>query len=192
MRKTLPYAIALAGLLACSVGVAEPEGTVPVPVNADASPETRALLQILYSISGKDTLTGQHNYPNTKDTFTRRTAEVCGKAPAVSGQDFGFAAPGNQDAAAARPDIIAEIKRQHQKGSIITLCWHAVRADFDISGSSPAVQAILEGLKTYGMFVADNGIDWAISVTPDERIPVLHEELRRGKGADFEVGAAPE
>ena len=62
-----------------------------------------------------------------------------------------------------------------------------LRADFDISGFSPPVQAILKGLKKYGMFVADNGIDWAISVAPDPRIPVLHEELRKIKGTDFEV-----
>lgn len=66
-----------------------------------------------------------------------------------------------------------------------------LRADFDISEFSPPVQAILKGLKKYGMFVADNGIDWAISVTPDPRIPVLHEELRKIKGADFEVVIAP-
>jgi hypothetical protein len=66
-----------------------------------------------------------------------------------------------------------------------------LRKDFDISGFTPPVQAILMGLKKYGMFVADNGIDWAISVAPDPRIPVLHEELRRIKGADFEVVVAP-
>jgi hypothetical protein len=31
----------------------------------------------------------------------------------------------------------------------------------------------------------------AISVAPDERIPALHEELRRVKGADFEVVTPP-
>ena len=67
-----------------------------------------------------------------------------------------------------------------------------LKKDFDISGFSPAVQAILKGLKRYGMFVADNGIDWAISVAPDRRIPVLHEELRKIKGADFEVVVAPQ
>ena len=66
-----------------------------------------------------------------------------------------------------------------------------LQQDFDISGFSPEVQAILKGLKKYGMFVADNGIDWAISVAPDPRIPVLHEELRKVKGADFEVVEAP-
>jgi len=66
-----------------------------------------------------------------------------------------------------------------------------LRQDYDISGFSPEVQAILKGLKKYGMFVADNGIDWAISVAPDERIPVLHEELRRVKGSAFEVVTPP-
>src|SRR4051795_10540068 len=39
-----------------------------------------------------------------------------------------------------------------------------LRAGFDVSSFSLPVQAILKGLKKYGMFVADNGIDWAISV----------------------------
>jgi hypothetical protein len=67
-----------------------------------------------------------------------------------------------------------------------------LRADFDTSRFSPPVQAILKGLQRYGMLVADNGIDWAISVAPDPRIPVLHEELRKIKGSDFEVVVAPQ
>jgi hypothetical protein len=66
-----------------------------------------------------------------------------------------------------------------------------LRKDFDTSNFSAEVKVILEGLKKYGMFVADNGIDWAISVTPDERIPVLHDELRKVKGSDFEVVVPP-
>jgi hypothetical protein len=41
------------------------------------------------------------------------------------------------------------------------------------------------------MLVADNGIEWAVSCTPDERIPVLHEELRKVKGSAFEVVESP-
>jgi hypothetical protein len=41
------------------------------------------------------------------------------------------------------------------------------------------------------MFVADNGIDWVISVAPDERIPNLHGELRRITGSAFEVVQSP-
>jgi hypothetical protein len=61
-----------------------------------------------------------------------------------------------------------------------------LRADFDTTGFSPHVQAILKGLKKYGMFVADNGGDWRISVAPDQRIRGL-DDLRRVKGSDFEV-----
>jgi len=53
------------------------------------------------------------------------------------------------------------------------------------------VRAILESLKNYGMMVADNGPEWAVSVAPDERIPLLHTELRKVKGSDFEVVTPP-
>lgn len=66
-----------------------------------------------------------------------------------------------------------------------------LRQDFDVSGFSPEVRTILIGLKRYGMIVADNGIEWAVSVTPDPRIPELHEELRKVRGRDFEVIVAP-
>jgi hypothetical protein len=66
-----------------------------------------------------------------------------------------------------------------------------LRKDFDVSGFTPEVQAILKGLQKYGMFVADNGIDWAISVAPDPRIPVMHDEMRKLKGSDFEVVQPP-
>jgi hypothetical protein len=61
-----------------------------------------------------------------------------------------------------------------------------LRADFDISGFSPHVQAILKGLKKHGMLVADNGGDWRLSVAPDARIKGL-DELRKLRGSDFEV-----
>ena len=96
------------------------------PVTPNASPEAVGLLKYLHGISGKHTLTGQHNYPATKDTSTLQAAKAWGKTPAIFGQDFGFAAPGDKDAVAARLDIVAECERQYAQGSIITLCWHAV------------------------------------------------------------------
>ena len=66
-----------------------------------------------------------------------------------------------------------------------------LRKEFDTSKFTPEVKTILEALKRYGMLNADNGIDWAVSVAPDERIPVLHEELRKVKGSDFEVVTPP-
>ncbi len=66
-----------------------------------------------------------------------------------------------------------------------------LRKDFDTSKFSPEARVILAALKRYGMFVADNGMDWGLSVSADDRLPVLHEELRRVRGADFEVVTPP-
>ncbi|HUG53979.1 MAG TPA: hypothetical protein VMR21_10265 [Vicinamibacteria bacterium] len=61
-----------------------------------------------------------------------------------------------------------------------------LRKDFDLAGFPPHVQAILKGLKKHGMFVADNGSDWWMSIAPDRRLEGL-EALHRVKGRDFEV-----
>ena len=61
-----------------------------------------------------------------------------------------------------------------------------LRQGFDVSGFPPHAQAVLKGLKTYGMFVADNGSDWLMSIAPDRRLKGL-ESLARVKGSDFEV-----
>jgi hypothetical protein len=61
-----------------------------------------------------------------------------------------------------------------------------LRRDFDTARFPPHARAILEGLKKYGMFVADNGQDWLMSISPDARLMGL-ETLERVKGSDFEV-----
>jgi hypothetical protein len=61
-----------------------------------------------------------------------------------------------------------------------------LRKDFDVSGFPPHAKAILLGLQKYGMFVADNGSDWRLSIAPDRRLDGL-ESLHRVRGADFEV-----
>ena len=66
-----------------------------------------------------------------------------------------------------------------------------LKKEVDLSKFSSPVQIILKAAKKYGMFVADNGIEWAISIAPDERINISHEELRKIKGSDFEVVEAP-
>ena len=44
-----------------------------------------------------------------------------------------------------------------------------LRADFDVSPYPAEVRVILTALKTYGMFLADNGSGWYISGAPDPR-----------------------
>lgn len=63
-----------------------------------------------------------------------------------------------------------------------------LRADFDTSGFAPEAVVILEALKKYGMFLADNGSDNFISGVPDERWNVDNlRQLMRVTTKDFEV-----
>lgn len=96
------------------------------PVTPNASAEAVALLQYFQDVSGKGTLSGQHNFPISGDRNSQFAANYIGKTPVVWSQDFGFAAAGDKDSYLARPDIIKEAIRQHKLGSIVTLCWHAV------------------------------------------------------------------
>ena len=44
-----------------------------------------------------------------------------------------------------------------------------LKADYDISGFPPELQVILQAMKTYGIVLADNGSNWFVTGTPDER-----------------------
>lgn len=63
-----------------------------------------------------------------------------------------------------------------------------LKASFDVSPFPPAVQTILRAMKTYGMFVADNGSNWYVSGAPDSRWSDDElRTLRNVRGRDFEV-----
>lgn len=57
------------------------------------------------------------------------------------------------------------------------------------AGFSKESKAILQAMKTYGMFVADNGSNWYVSGAPDSRWnnDALVSELGSVKGSNFEV-----
>ena len=44
-----------------------------------------------------------------------------------------------------------------------------LKASFNITGYPAAMQVILKAMKTYGIILADNGSNWYVSGTPDER-----------------------
>lgn len=64
------------------------------PVTPNASPEAVKLLEYLYSISGKQTLVGQHCAPLVVTTQLPLIEKWTGHYPALCGFDFGFSAPG--------------------------------------------------------------------------------------------------
>jgi hypothetical protein len=63
-----------------------------------------------------------------------------------------------------------------------------LKASFDISGFSPAMQVILRAMKKHGMIMADNGSNWYFSGAPDPRWNDDElSSLKSIKGSNFEV-----
>jgi len=145
MKTRLIIVIALFCALAssCTKGKTRME-----PVNPHASKEAKALLDFLYDIKGKYTLSGQHNYINTGSKYTEEVKRITGKFPVVWGSDFSFFVKGDNyarfqhcgpanlsdpaDSACfldlsiekVRQNMIEEAIRMHGEGHIITLMWH--------------------------------------------------------------------
>jgi mannan endo-1,4-beta-mannosidase len=97
------------------------------PVTPNATTEAVKLLEYLYSISGKQTLVGQHCAPLVVQTQLPAIEKWTGHYPALCGFDFGFGAPGTWDGINFRQNIVDEAIRRNSEGFIITIMWHAVR-----------------------------------------------------------------
>jgi hypothetical protein len=67
-----------------------------------------------------------------------------------------------------------------------------LKASYDISKFSKHVQVILKAMKTYGLFVADNGVSWQFSGDHDMRWDDQElSQLRQVPGSAFEVIKMP-
>jgi hypothetical protein len=63
-----------------------------------------------------------------------------------------------------------------------------LKASFNITGFTPAMQVILRAMKKYGMILADNGSNWYFSGAPDMRWSDDElNQLKTLKGSNFEV-----
>ncbi|HYJ46977.1 MAG TPA: glycosyl hydrolase, partial [Pyrinomonadaceae bacterium] len=96
------------------------------PVNRNASPEAQKLLSYLYSLKGKQTLSGQHNYNHEMNKYMEAAHDLTGKYPAVWGTDFILG--GTKDYG---PEIVNEAIKKYKEGFIVTLMWHAGRPTDD-------------------------------------------------------------
>jgi mannan endo-1,4-beta-mannosidase len=96
-----------------------------MPVTPNASTEVIELLNYIYSISGQQTLTGQHDQPIFGVAYYQRVYEVTGKYPALHGFDFGFSEPNTLDGINFRQNMVDDAIRLYKDGAIVTFMWHA-------------------------------------------------------------------
>ncbi|HET6558014.1 MAG TPA: glycosyl hydrolase, partial [Prolixibacteraceae bacterium] len=114
------------------------------PVNRHASKEVHNLLDFLYSVKGKYTLAGQHNFAMSGSKYDEMVLDITGKYPVVWGCDFSFNVFGQNaskfqhcgpmnlsdplepfafnglEPDKVRSQMIEEAKKQYSQGHIIT------------------------------------------------------------------------
>lgn len=153
MKKV--YHLILICLTVClSVNISAAQLVTPNP-----SPEAVALYQYLKSISGKNTLMGQHNAPIEQSLQLSVVHRNTNEYPVVFGQDFGFSYPGYWDGINYRQRIVDEAIARSQQGFIITLMWHAVPPTMDEPKEfKEAVQSEI------------SDADWKEMITPGTRL----------------------
>lgn len=155
MKKHFLASIAVAASLLMSFSCTEKKGFEPV--NPNATKEARQLLSFLYSIQGKYTLAGQHNFSSDLVKYDELAEEMTGKTPVIWGSDFSFNVTGEtvsnfqhcgpmnisvpwgdcqengKTTEEMRQGIVDKAIEEHAKGRIITLMWHCC---FPTSGNT--------------------------------------------------------
>jgi mannan endo-1,4-beta-mannosidase len=192
----------LAVALILSIEVAQAQNAVR-PVVPNASPEAVELLNYLYSISGKQTLSGQHCAPLVGSTRLSVVHRLTQRYPAVFGQDFGFSYPGYWDGINFRQRIVDEAIQRHRDGFIITLMWHAVRPtedepkEFRESIQAELTDAEWQDLITPGTEINERWksqvdvIAWFLKQLRDAGVPVLWRPYHEMNGGWFWWGQKP-
>ncbi len=186
MKKIIPLAL-LAMLMACNPAAQEIE-----PVNKNATPEAIALLEYLYSISGKKIISGHHNYSSDMNQWHKYVENLTGKSPAIWGSDFiDYYREGNPEG------IIREAVQRHKDGYIVTLMWHTGRPqdnppfDWKTSTQGEMSEQEWKDLLTPGTDINDKWTERADSIAgylkqlQDMNVPVLWRPYHEMNGIWF-------
>lgn len=113
------------------------------PITPNPSLEAASLLDYIYSISGKHTLTGQHCMPLVGSTRLAGVEKLTGLYPVIFGQDFGFSAAGTWDGINFRQQIGDEAIRRHNDGFISTQTQNTL-SNFEIGIKATIIYPIVK------------------------------------------------
>jgi mannan endo-1,4-beta-mannosidase len=194
MKNTITISLLLFAVAICSCHVEE-KNTIE-PANQHTIKEARELLEYLYSLKGKNTLSGQHNYGDELLRSTDTVHSLTGKLPAIWGSDMLPLKRGDL----TMQDVVDEAIRQHEKGSIITLMYHQVKPfDHDSLGFQGSVkgrvsdeewkQIVTPGSEYHRMLLQKiDKVAEYLKQLQDKNIPVLWRPYHEMNGIWFWYG----
>ncbi len=169
----------------------------PEPVTLHSSEEARRLLERLYGVSGKNTLSGQQNDARAILGSTEHVVAVTGQSPAIYGEDLGITKEDGVEVDAVRQAIVEEAKRQYKNHAMVSLSWHAARpTDDEPATIEQSVRGQLTDFEWNELLTPDTDLNkrWCAQVDEvakylqqlqDAKVPVLWRPYPESNGKKF-------
>lgn len=190
-----------AGMLASTMS----EPAHPQPVNPKATKEARQLLDFLYAVKGKYTLSGQHNQLYHMGQISEKVEQISGKYPVIWGSDWGFSDERHDiDNIKYRPKLLNEIRAQHKAGRIVVITYHQAsptvdepcdfRGGVQIKITESDWDAILtDGTPLHKVWQSNvDRLAEAFATMQKEHIPIIFRPYHEMNGSWFWWGGKPE
>lgn len=168
------------------------------PVNPNASPEAKKILNYLYDIKGKGIISGQHNYNQSMNLFSDSVKAITGKYPKLWGTDFIW--NGTKDNGQA---IVNEAIIKNKEGYLVSLMWHQGRPiDNAPYGWKESIQGKLTNAQWQELVTPNTALNkkWQAQIDQialylkqlqDAHVPVLWRPYHEMNGVWFWWGNRP-
>ncbi|HEY0868406.1 MAG TPA: glycosyl hydrolase, partial [Fimbriimonas sp.] len=174
-------------------------------MNSEASPEARDLLKLFYRVSGRYTLSGQHNQMHHMSEPSERIQALTGRYPLIWGGEWGFSDERHDiDNVKYRPRLLEQIREQHRAGRIVVMTYHQASptigepCDFRGGVQIKITEEDWDGILTQGAplhKVWSEHVDRlaaALAMLRDEKIPIVFRPYHEMNGDWFWWGGKPE
>lgn len=95
------------------------------PVNSHATNEARELLNILYNVSGKNIIAGQHDYLESPDDLSGKLDKISGQYAALHGYELGaISGQTPSQVKQQRASVVNSAIRWSKSGGLVTITYH--------------------------------------------------------------------
>lgn len=146
------------------------------PVNPEASPEARELLQYLRDLSGKGLLSGQHDYLENPDQYNQLLKSTSGKYAMLHGYELGALNGQSQETVAVqRQAVVNSAIQWHEGGGVVAMTFHQ-----SLPGTSPTWDHVTSKLSQddFNAYVTPGTSQYNSLITELDEVAVYLGELR--------------
>ncbi|MGG4218403.1 glycosyl hydrolase [Paenibacillus jamilae] len=165
------------------------------PVNSDASTQARELYNYLLSISGKKTVTGQHDYLESPDELSNKIQKISQAYVGLHGYEMG-AISGQSDTveAAQRKNVVDSAIRWSRSGGIVTMTFHEALPGRPLTWANVQAKVsqaefnkyVTPGTTQYNLLIADlDKVAVSLKQLRDAGVPVLWRPYHEMNGDWF-------